>query len=302
MTTESLLKYREFLKSYDILEVIRIEKTLNQKTYLGKETKKCRFCSDLHVTFKNDAHVLPQCLGNEFLLSHFECDTCNKHFGEMAETHFANFMQVAHAVSGTQGRNKKTPKYNRSGISLNNDGNNIDISGKELNQINDKEFIIDLTNPGFIPIAVYKCFTKMALSIMPKEELLHFSNTIKWIKEKQHETSMYSFENLISIYSYSPIKFPYISAVLLKRKVGIGNNIPYAVFQLSYNNFSFQTYLPLCSLNKLNSYKRNQLLYFPNYIEIKYGVLNSELEYADFNVCEKISSNITRLEIIDLDK
>lgn len=39
----------------------------------------------------------------------------------------------------------------------------------------------------YIPIAVYKCFTKMAISIISDEELEKIDWTIEWVSEKKHK-------------------------------------------------------------------------------------------------------------------
>jgi len=302
METASLQILGEVLNYYDVLESIHLDANVSQKIYLGKEPKKCRFCIEPDVTFNNDAHAFPEFISNKFLLSHHECDTCNTHFGETVETHMANFMQVSHAVSGTKGKKNKIPKYQRSGIALNSNGNHIDIKNVDVESLSDKQFAINLTNPAFVPIAVYKCLTKMALTLIPEEELLYFSNTIDWIKEKHHNNSTYTFDKLISIYSYSPNAFPFVSAILLKRKKNVQNNFPYVIFRLTYSNFSFQSYLPLCTLDQAQSYNSDQILYVPHLTDITRGLMISEKEFVDFNVTELITTNTTRLEITNLDK
>src|SRR6478736_2593665 len=67
-------------------------------TFLGEKTNKvCRFCkrNSNETTFKMDAHVFPEFMGNRHLLSHFECDQCNVLFSRY-ETSFSNFFQINH--------------------------------------------------------------------------------------------------------------------------------------------------------------------------------------------------------------
>jgi hypothetical protein len=235
-------------------------------------------------------------------LTHYECDPCNKEFGENIETNMANFMLVNHIISGVQGKEREIPKYKRSTITLNSNGKHIDIKNVDVVKPNDKQFAVSLINPAFVPIAVYKCLTKMALTIMPEKELNNFSNTLKWIKEKKHDNSNYVFESLLIFYSYSKVQFPFISAILMKRKESIDNGMPNFIFRLTYANFSFQTYIPLCSLDSAHSYSFDQLLYVPNLIDITKGFMASNRTCSDFNTCEKINSNITTIEIENLDK
>ena len=57
-----------------------------------KRERTCRFCglSFPETTFKKEAHLIPEMLGNKTLLSDFECDKCNHYFGVTFENHLAN--------------------------------------------------------------------------------------------------------------------------------------------------------------------------------------------------------------------
>ena len=302
METESLHTLDKVLSCYDILESIHLDEKVTHKLYLGKEPKKCRFCNEPNVTFEKDAHAFPEFIGNKYLLSHHECDTCNKEFGEKIETDMANFMLINHIIAGVQGKDRKIPNYQRSGVRLNSNGKHIDFKNLDVDNLNDRQFTVNLTNPAFAPIAVYKCLTKMALTLMPEEELGNFSDAFKWIKEKQHKNSNYSFYSLIAFYSYSKIQFPFITAILLKRKEQIKSGIPYFIFRLTYANFSFQIYIPLCGLDKARSYLADKMPYIPHLIDITNGFVASERIPGDFNISDRMSSNITKIEIENLDK
>jgi hypothetical protein len=302
MEKEPLQTFDKVLGFYDILESIHLDEKVTHKLYLGKEPRKCRFCELSDVTFEKDAHAFPEFIGNKYLLSHHECDTCNKEFGENIETDMANFMLVNHSLAGVQGKGGKIPNYQRSGVKLNSDGKHLDFKNVDVDNLNDGQFTINLTNPAFVPIAVYKCLTKMALTLMPEEELDNFSDTFKWIKEKQHKDSNYVFDSLISFYSYSRVQFPFITAILLKRKEQIKRDIPYIIFRLTYANFSFQTYIPLCRLDKVHSYPADKMLYVPHLTDIINGFMASERIWGNFNVSDRISSNMTKIEIKNLDK
>src|SRR4051812_11798167 len=115
METEPLQTLNKVLSFYDILGSIHLDEKVTHKLYLGKEPKKCRFCEVANVTFEKDAHAFPEFIGNKHLLSHYECDTCNKEFGENIEADMANFMLVNHIIAGVQGKSRKVPNYQRSG-------------------------------------------------------------------------------------------------------------------------------------------------------------------------------------------
>lgn len=306
MINESLELLNEILFDYEILKSIHIDDKIRQKFYLDEDCHICRFCrkSSPHVDFKTVAHAFPELIGNRFMLSHIECDTCNNRFSKTLEAEMANFMSISHTVAGIQGKNKDIPKYKRNGTALNSDGKNIVIRNIEIDKSlefqHEKTFSVALINPAFVPIAVYKCLTKMALTLMPEQEMHTFEKTLEWINEEHHDNSKFSFESLIAIYSHTKIQFPFISAILLKRKSNVQKDIPNAVFRLTYGNFSFQIYIPLCELDKNNSYQPDQIIYIPHLIDIKKGLTISEKQYVDFNITTKIKTSVTDIEIENL--
>src|SRR5260221_3955200 len=47
-----------------------------------KNNRVCRFCKreSSSTTFKSDAHLIPEMMGNKLLFSFYECDKCNSIF------------------------------------------------------------------------------------------------------------------------------------------------------------------------------------------------------------------------------
>lgn len=65
------------------------------KIFLGdKDGRKCRFCGRAkpEVSFRKEAHALPESIGNESLFTYYECDTCNQAFGEGCENDFGKLV------------------------------------------------------------------------------------------------------------------------------------------------------------------------------------------------------------------
>ena len=55
---------------------------------LGKnEAQRCRFCGGYSpgVSFQQQAHAIPEALGNKTLFTSYECDNCNQKFGRGIE-------------------------------------------------------------------------------------------------------------------------------------------------------------------------------------------------------------------------
>ena len=76
-----------------------------------KSQRKCRFCgkSVPQVTFKNVAHLMPEFMGNNNIISDFECDSCNTLFGRYGSD-LANFIGLSRTLSFSKGK-EGIPKY-----------------------------------------------------------------------------------------------------------------------------------------------------------------------------------------------
>ena len=61
---------------------------------LGKTgIQSCRFCggSSPEVSFQQEAHAIPEALGNKTLFTSYECDNCNQKFGRGIENDLGNW-------------------------------------------------------------------------------------------------------------------------------------------------------------------------------------------------------------------
>lgn len=236
---------------------------LNQSddTYLGnKNNKVCRFCGKPEGTanFDKRAHVFPESIGNRHLLSYYECDTCNKKFSRLLENQYGNFFKFYHNASNIRGK-KTVPNYQANSGKSKSEwtkdvaGNPIFISADAsdsittfINQSRKEVLRIGKIDP-FIPMAVYKCFVKMALSIMPESELNIFEETISWILQKNHE-NIFGEKLLLCRYKmipgYGTTKFPAYALYKKRQENNTEVFIPYMLFHLTYGNFSYFVEVP----------------------------------------------------------
>lgn len=188
------------------------------------------------------------------LVSYYECDSCNSKFSKTLESHMSNYMKVFHTLSQVRGK-KGVPSYvkggEKSGIRYTSTGINASHhkGEKENFIINEEEKTITfkVTRDTYIPIAIYKCLTKMALTIIDDDELPYFQNAIKWINEEDHNKSTFKISDLKCIFSLTPGPLPhdFTTCLLFKRKEKHKDNVPYMQFLLAYGNFTFQIYLPM---------------------------------------------------------
>lgn len=229
---------------------------LNDKEYiyLGNEkTKVCRFCGKDEsngATFEKLAHAFPESIGNRCLATYYECDKCNERFGKTIENDYANYMKFYHSISKIHGK-KKIPEFisndNKSKSAWVDDEYILSDTNENLHSsIKNNSILYQATAPTHTPMAVYKCFVKMAISVMPENELKPFAKTIEWICNKKHE-NIFGNKKLLCRYEmipgYNTTKHP--CYVLYKRKGPKSLAIyPYMIFHITYGNFSYMIEVP----------------------------------------------------------
>ncbi|WP_343614990.1 HNH endonuclease [Flavobacterium sp.] len=250
------------------------------KIFLGSETEKvCRFCNknENETTFSTIAHAIPEFIGNKKLIANYECDACNSKFSRLLESHMGNYMNLWHTLSQVKGK-RSVPSFKTI-----NDKSRIDIGSKNVEIAEYKDDKIISVNPetntitftakkrSYVPIAVYKTLTKMALTIMPESELIDYKTTMAWINEENHQDSPQNLKNLIVFMSIAggirPI--PFVSCMLFKRKDDHKNPVPNMLFVLAYSNFVFQIYLPLSKADLKLQGGVMELSYCPTFLDLE---------------------------------
>jgi len=79
----------------------------------GVSPVRCAICagSEPRVSFSTDAHLLPACTGNRFLMTAHECDDCNLDGGKETENELGAFLAPLKALHRIQGRRKPSTKH-----------------------------------------------------------------------------------------------------------------------------------------------------------------------------------------------
>ncbi|RDC65556.1 HNH endonuclease [Adhaeribacter pallidiroseus] len=263
-TFPELIEERDrFLKNYGIerLAICPIEEIKNIKP---KEKRKCRFCGRDYsqTTFNNISHIIPELLGNKYLISDFECDSCNDFFGKKYENNLANFLGVSRTLSGVKSKDNKIPIFNSSGYKLLakrkefygiKDGISLSLPtlAKGIFTIDDRagKAEIKFLKPSYVPIKVYKAFLKVALSIIPEKYVDDYKYAFQHLKEDDNffsEVAKIAYYELPHNHSVAnPICF-------LFRKFEPKNRIPNHVFALYFQSYIFQFPLPFSLTDKNN--------------------------------------------------
>jgi hypothetical protein len=228
------------------------------------------------VTFKNEAHAIPECLGNKSLTTKYECDDCNQFFGRGIENDFGNWSKAQRALSGVRGK-KGVPtlkeesrrrwrfEHGSTGISVTQDeGDPIAIVNEAT-----KEITLTVHRDSYTPVAVLKAFTKIALSLLPEEELPNFLAAMAWIRNTNHQVGLVNTFTFPVLYTFVPGNDPFVNlAVILLRRRTDDLPVPYVTFVLTYGNEVFQTVLPSPERDVAISGQKVKFAYFPTPYEL----------------------------------
>ena len=130
-----------------------------------------------------------------------------------------------------------------------------------------KEVTFLLHRDAYTPVAVLKALVKMALSILPENEMINFQQAISWIKERDHSKVPIPTEPVIHTFVAGPLPNNVVALIAFRRKHD-HLKVPYATFIVCYANEMLQVFLP--------SPERDQLVTgeitvcrFPNPSELK---------------------------------
>ncbi|MCE7053888.1 hypothetical protein LZF95_04295 [Algoriphagus sp. AGSA1] len=245
----------EFLKLYEIQNIV---KPLNS-TQRGMKPKKdriCRFCaaSNESSTFRNDAHLIPNFLGNKHLVSDFECDKCNMLFSTF-ENDFANWLGISRSIHGTIGKKGKSKYKSTDGVNAN--PNFTENSQDKYNVLlnSDKSFIefdsetskntINYKKQPYIPINVYKSLLKIALSIIPETEAPNYIYTIKNLITSTKENILTQFAQFIHCTGLPIYQNEEKLACYLFSRKDITEKAPFHIFTIHYENIFISIPIPL---------------------------------------------------------
>ncbi|MFA5849989.1 MAG: HNH endonuclease [Bacteroidales bacterium] len=249
------IEFSEILKDYNILVTKKIKKEYNKEFLVDSDPNTCRFCGKSYpeVKFENEAHTIPEFMGNKNLFSKFECDTCNNSYFSLFENEMANYMLSHNTMSGTKSKNNKIPKYKLKGQpQIINGPEKILISkvpDSALKEASDGSLSIEIKIPSYIPEFIYRCLVKIGISLVPEKNIAVSKDTISWLMNLEIEQNLKPFM-LFSMYPFD-LQTSEIICTILELKDECTKNFPHSIFFLSYNNFAFQIHIPYSLKEKI---------------------------------------------------
>lgn len=264
----------EFIAFYEKYYQVKIHKSFlpGEKTYLGnQENQKCRFCGGTKpdVSVRKEAHAIPEAIGNKSLFTRYECDTCNQAFGLGCENDFGNWSLPMRTISRICGKSGiPTIKQGPNGIFRvegHPEGLNLSVDeadGFLENDGGNQLLKLHLRRGPYRPQMVVKALIKMALSIVPEDEIPNFQQAIEWIRPNNTTTMMVAPTPFIYTFVSGPVTNDRITIAILTR-----NNdefvVPYSFLILRYGHEMLQIAIPSPERDVQHYAKKMEIKPFP---------------------------------------
>ncbi len=228
----------------------------------------CRFCKkdSSSTTFKQDAHLIPEMMGNKHLFSNYECDVCNSSFSKF-ESEFSSFSGIWHTMSQVTGKKNKVPTHmdNRNNFHVISKNNQVIFrltpppSAEKSDWLENYEsvtvdrekgtFSVKTFKPSFIPREALKCLVKIGLSMLKPENMSNYEDARKWLLGEilDSEIPMHPYFYILRNWNSRNFKHP-LAMLLRKRTLPPSFPVPVPVPEhtllLFYGRFIYQVFLP----------------------------------------------------------
>lgn len=277
-----------------------------EKEMLGdKANKRCRFCgrTEAETPFTDEAHAIPELLGNKSIATYWECDECNHYFGDTIENDLGNWSKPMRTFARIRGkRGVPTLKKGSNGgwrIEY-EDESGFHITAYENEPVCEideakQTVTFNLKRDPYTPVAVLKAFYKIAFSLMPEEEIKYFPHALAWVRHPDHQKVF--AEQVPVLYTFQPGPMPndLIVAFLLRRK-NDDRDLPYGTFVLAYGNEMFQIFLLSAEKDGEWANKKFKFYSFPmpaKLVDPKYG--KAGVGKLDFTGRDQVKGDIAKI-------
>ncbi|MDA4848623.1 hypothetical protein [Hoeflea poritis] len=198
----------------------------------------CRYCGCQDSRkFKKVAHTFPEALGNKWVMSVDECDSCNGKFS-VYEDALAKAVGPFLTLGGVKGKKgirqtgrsqsnskiRHSMEGGRRRISIRAESGGVGIDPATGNM----KAVIGVKGDKFVPLLAYKALCKMGLALLPEKELGNFGKLIAWIGDPGSGADMVPLEvgASFALIGNSP---PLVTGTLLRRKAP-DDPLPHMVF------------------------------------------------------------------------
>jgi len=234
--------------------------------------RRCRFCgrSRPEVSFRKEAHAVPEFLGNKSIFTRNECDECNQKLAQTVEDHLAKSFGPIRTITHMRGK-RGVPTYKAidgsARIAMKSTGLEFHLNKDkpDFKEGQPADLALSMLTEPFVPVAAAKCLVKIACCLAPPEDLPHLEQTISWVTFENHAACPLRIEPLPVLCSFRPGPNPYGNGrVFLLRRRTDERRVPYLVLAVATANHVLAAFAPFCGQDDFSQGKfQLTLCYFP---------------------------------------
>lgn len=216
------------------------------------------------MSFKKEAHAISEALGNKKLVLNEECDSCNEFFDEYVERDFVFYHDLVRTMFGVKNKENKTPKMKGSNFEFFKDEDkNLNVaivSSDESGKSQEPPKSVSFNTGNKIRVQnIYKALCKFALSVMGREFLDYFSDTIDWIR---NENVAERLPKIAVLNSYS--FFTERPEVILFFRNNDNYELPFLVVEFRFTYYMYIFVVPFSSKDKVSFLDESEYQTFLN--------------------------------------
>ena len=275
---KNLMKINRNLKDYDYIFSYNDYRLLQKDHYLydlNNNPKNCIFCLRLEpeVTFSTRPHVIPEFLGNRYLLHYEECDSCNSYFSSTLEDSLDKYTKIYRTLDRIKNKKRKLVQYN----SINQKSYMKFIKNKENSFIFQQEKNIrqtinkeknEITHFFEIekhkPMNVYKAFMKLLYGLLPRDQHKNFTILRQWIMDAEKSVPLLSPLYILKTFIPGFDKKDLHINILHNKKDDCDSKKFSYIALISFGNIAFE--MPIFNDNSLiKSISDNEKIEFPRH-------------------------------------
>ena len=250
-----MLEASEFYReNYETTRLEVLDGTRKRLVLRDEQHSGCRFCRLLPplVTFRREAHAIPEMLGNHELVSAYECDSCNRLFGKTIELDLGRWTLPSRSLLGIGGKKRRHPiAQDRDGSWKVQAGDNTILFEKQedgslvVEDPASNSMSINIPRGPYVPVAVLKALVRIGLMLIPGSDIEEFTDALDWIRTPSLVTTSdrrFRFPIGHTFVPGNPRK-DRVLFFLLRRKAPNGL-LPYTFLIFGYGMEMFQVQIP----------------------------------------------------------
>ena len=217
----------------------------------------CRFCNNesTPLSFKTKAHAISEALGNKNIILNEECDTCNKKFSKSTEQDIIEYLKLYRTVFNVKGK-KGEKKWKGVNFEMHKDEKiHLKYTG-EMDEIKPRNMLPEIILDSDQKVSkqnIYRALCKFFISVINKEHLAEFSNTIKWINGDLQIEKLPKIAEIVSFKKYSEI--PIITTYIKKSE---DLQLPFAIGEFAFTCKTFVFIIPMVKSDKISFLNENE--------------------------------------------